>query len=342
MTSLDEHAAARFARMALENVAREYPNHITHLLNDDADAVTPRKLHPAFYGSYDWHSSVHSHWLLARILRLFPHAGFAPDIRRLLDRHLTSEKLAAEQAYFERPHRATFERPYGLAWLLQLAAELHEWDLAEARRWRGALRPLEELAIARFNDWLPKLSHAVRSGEHSQTAFALGLVHDYARSTQRAALTTLVNARSRDFYLQDRNAQLAYEPSGQDFLSPVLAEADLLRRVLPQKDFAIWLTSFMPQIPVNGDTDWLQPVVSQDQSDGKLAHLDGLNLSRAWMCAGIASTLSENDARRAAMSAIAAAHAAAGLAGIRAERYEGSHWLPSFAVYLLTRRGMKL
>ena len=159
MTSLDEQTAARFARMALENVAREYPNHITHRLNGDADAMTPRKLHPAFYGSYDWHSSVHSHWLLVRILRLFPHAGFAPEIRRLLDRHLTPEKLAAEQAYFEQPHRATFERPYGLAWLLQLTAELHEWHAAEALRWRMVLAPLEKLAKTRFAEWLPRLTH---------------------------------------------------------------------------------------------------------------------------------------------------------------------------------------
>ena len=341
MTRLDEHVAARFARMALENVAREYPNHITHLLNGDADAKTPRQLHPAFYGSYDWHSSVHSHWLLVRLLRLFPHAGFAPEIRRLLDRHLTADKLAAEQAYFERPHRATFERPYGLAWLLQLAAELHEWHVAEAMHWHALLAPLEKLAKARFAEWLPKLTHPVRSGEHSQTAFALGMTLDCARITDDRPLASLVESRSRDFYLQDMHAALAYEPSGQDFLSPVLAEADLIRRVLSRKDFAIWLTSFMPQIPVNGDTDWLQPVVSKDQSDGKLVHLDGLNLSRAWMCAGIADALPENDRRGTAMSAIAAAHAAAGLAGIREERYEGSHWLPSFAVYLLTRRGMK-
>ncbi|HVC38196.1 MAG TPA: DUF2891 domain-containing protein [Gammaproteobacteria bacterium] len=340
ITGLDEQTAARFARMVLENVAREYPNHITHMLNGDTDAMAPRKLHPTFYGSYDWHSSVHSHWLLVRILRLFPLAGVAPEIRSLLERHLTSEKLAAERAYFEQPHRATFERPYGLAWLLQLAAELHEWRAAEAMHWHAVLASLEELAKARFAEWLPKLTHPVRSGEHSQTAFALGMTLDCARITGDRQLASLVESRSRDFYLPDINAPLAYEPCGHDFLSPALAEADLMRRVLPQKDFVIWLTRFMPQIPVD-DTDWLRPVVSRDQSDGKLAHLDGLNLSRAWMCESIAGALPENDARRDAMLATAAAHTKAGLAAISERLYAGSHWLPSFAVYLLTRRGMK-
>lgn len=338
--TLDAYRAERFARIALENVAREYPNHLQHLLNDDADVRAPHALHPAFFGSYDWHSAVHNHWLLVRLLRLMPRTRFRETAGALLDAHLDAANIGAECRYLDAPQRAGFERPYGLAWLLQLAVELHEWDSAEARRWRAALRPLEELAVARFSDWLPKLSHAIRSGEHANTAFALGLLHDYARSTRHAALAALVKSRSRDFYSADRDAPLAYEPSGHDFLSPALAEADLLRRVLPQAEFADWLGKFMPQIPLRGNLPWLQPVASRDRADGKLAHLDGLTLSRAWMLEGVASVLSDSDPRREALLAAARAHAEAGLAAVTEEHYEGSHWLPSFAVYLLTRRGI--
>ncbi|MGB9430569.1 MAG: DUF2891 domain-containing protein [Gammaproteobacteria bacterium] len=338
--TLDEQTAARFARMALANVVREYPNHIMHILNDDADARIPKALHPAFFGSYDWHSAVHSHWLLVRLLRLFPETAFAGVARARLDAHLTATNMHAECGYFSAPHRAGFERPYGLAWLLQLAAELTEWHDSAAVRWRAALRPLEDLAVARFIAWLPKLNHPIRSGEHSQTAFALGLVHDYASSTQHAALRTLVESRSRDFYAHDVNAPLAYEPSGHDFLSPALAEADLMRRILPRADFPNWLTKFLPQIPKMENTNWLPPVSSRDRADGKLAHLDGLNLSRAWMLEGIAGALPAGDPRRAVLLASARIHAQAGLESVTEEHYEGSHWLPSFAVYLLTKRGL--
>lgn len=339
--ALDMRSAERFARVALDNVAREYPNHLQHLLNDDADVRAPRALHPAFFGSYDWHSAVHNHWLLVRLLRRMPQAQFCEAACALLDAHLGGANIVAECRYLDAPHRTGFERPYGLAWLLQLAVELHEWDSARARHWRTALRPLEELAVARFSEWLPKLSHPIRSGEHANTAFALGLLHDYARSTGHAALAALVQTRSRDFYSADSNVPLAYEPSGHDFLSPALAEADLMRRVSPQAEFSDWLGKFMPQIPVRGESSWLQPVASRDRADGKLAHLDGLTLSRAWMLEGMASVLSDGDARRAALRAAVRAHAQAGLAAVTEEHYEGSHWLPSFAVYLLTRRGIR-
>ncbi|MGH8336362.1 MAG: DUF2891 domain-containing protein, partial [Gammaproteobacteria bacterium] len=308
--------------------------------NGDADACTPRELHPAFYGSYDWHSAVHSHWLLVRLLHFFPDADFAAEARGVLDLHLAPTNIAAECRYFEAPHRAGFERPYGLAWLLQLASELHEWQTAEASSRRVVLAPLEMLAVRRFSAWLPKLSYPIRSGEHANSAFALGLVYDYALSTQHAALETLVRARCREFYLADSHAPLAYEPSGHDFLSPVFAEADLMRRILPQKEFTSWLTKFLPQIPANEDTRWLPPVSSRDPADGKLAHLDGLNLSRAWMLQAIAAALPDSDPRRAGLCAAACPHAEAGLAAVTDEHYEGSHWLPSFAVYLLTRRSL--
>jgi hypothetical protein len=336
---LNEANAARLARIVLDNVVREYPNHIMHMLNGDADALPPRALHPAFYGSYDWHSSVHSHWLLVRSLRLFPHAEFATDARATLDRHLTIANIDAECGYFEAPNRITYERPYGLAWVLQLAAELAEWDTPEARRWRGAVEKLERLAAHRITEWLPKLGNPVRGGEHANSAFSLTLAYDWARTVNADAALANIAQHSRRLYEKDRHAPLAYEPSGQDFLSPALAEADLMRRVLPQSEFSDWLGRFLPQLRVADDADWLPIVTPHDPADPKLSHLDGLNLSRAWMLQGIAESLSAGDRRRESLLSTAKAHAEAGVAAIRAEFYAGSHWLPSFAVYLLTERG---
>ncbi|HET7921606.1 MAG TPA: DUF2891 domain-containing protein [Gammaproteobacteria bacterium] len=339
MNTLDEATAMRLTRMVLDNVIREYPNHIMHLLNADADALPPRALHPAFYGSYDWHSAVHSHWLLVRVLRLFPRAECASSMRDVLERHLSADNMAQECRYFEPAERVTYERPYGLAWLLQLAAELAEWDTPDARRWRERLLPLERLAAQRLGDWLQKLGHPVRGGEHANSAFALALTHDWCVIARDETLRACIEQHARRLYLADRQAPLAYEPSGQDFLSPALAEADLLRRVLPQAPFAAWLDEFLPQLPRAQDAGWLPLAGTQHATDPKLAHLDGLNLSRAWMLQGIASALPAGDARRGVLLDTAQAHAQAGLAAIHAERYAGSHWLPSFAVYLLTRRG---
>ena len=330
----------RLAQMALANLGREYPSHLMHLLEGEADAAAPRALHPVFYGAYDWHSAVHNYWMLVRLLRLLPDGAFASGARSLIGRQLTAANVAEECRYLDHPQRASFERPYGLAWLLQLTAELAEWDSAEAHTWRAALVPLEDLAVQRFRDWLPKLPYPIRSGEHSQTAFAFSLVHDWAITTGEDEMRTQVESRSRAFHLDDVDAPLAYEPSGQDFLSPVLAEADLMRRVLGQAEYGRWLQSFLPRIPTDGSGRWLQPAMSPDPSDPKLAHLDGLNLSRAWMLQGIAAALPAADKRRGALGATAAAHTNAGLSGIRADLYAGSHWLPSFAVYLLTARGL--
>ena len=337
----DINAADRFAKLALACVHKEYPNHISHTLNSDADVAPPRKLTPAFYGCYDWHSSVHGHWLLVRLLRTFPTADFAQPAREALRQSLTAENIAQEAEYLRGEGRASFERPYGLAWLLQLAAELREWDDPQAKEMSANLRPLEQAAEERLSTWLPKLSHPVRIGEHDQTAFGLGLMLDYARAANDEKFASLLTSKARQFYFNDQNCPLAYEPSGEDFLSPCLGEADLMRRVLSTQDFARWLRTFLPQIPTSTAKSWLQPVVSPDPSDPKLAHLDGLNLSRAWMLEGIASGLSKNDKRLASISATAEAHRRAGLAAVTGEHYEGGHWLGSFAVYLVTRRGMK-
>jgi hypothetical protein len=336
--AFDAKAAGRFANLALACVHKEFPNHISHTLNSDADVAPPRQLTPAFYGCYDWHSSVHGHWLLVRLVRKFPAAPFVPAARDALRQSLTAENLAQEAAYLRGEGRASFERPYGLAWLLQLTAELREWDDPQAKEMSANLRPLEQVVLDRLKKWLPKLSNPVRIGEHDQTAFALGLIMDYARGADDKEFSDLLVSKARQFYFRDKSCPLAYEPSGEDFLSPCLGEADVMRRVLSPQDFAVWLKTFLPQIPQSNA--WLQPVVSPDPSDPKLAHLDGLNLSRAWMLNGIAASLPKHDKRLPAIRAAAAAHQRAGLAAVTGEHYEGGHWLGSFAVYLVTGRGL--
>jgi hypothetical protein len=336
----DIKAAQRFANLALACVHKEYPNKISHNLNSDADVGPPRKLTPAFYGCYDWHSSVHGHWLLVRLIRTFPNATFAPSAREALRQSLTAENIAQEAAYLRAEGRASFERPYGLAWLLQLVAELREWDDPQAKEMAANLHPLETVVLERLNNWLPKLSHPVRIGEHDQTAFSLGLMLDYSRGTGNTTFADLLESKGRQFYLGDKDCPLAYEPSGEDFLSPCLGEADLMRRVLPSPEFARWLGTFLAQISPAKKGSWLQPVVSPDPSDPKLAHLDGLNLSRAWMLEGIAASLPKNDKRLPMIMAAAEEHKSAGLAAVTGKHYEGGHWLGSFAVYLVTKRGI--
>lgn len=340
---VDAAAAERFANLALACVHKEYPNKIAHVLNGDADVKPPRELTPAFFGCYDWHSAVHGHWLLARLARQFPDAPFAARARAALDRSLTPENIAVEVGYLETKGRTTFERPYGLAWLLQLAAELHEWDDPQARRWAAALDPLAKAAAARIRTWAPKLTHPIRIGEHNQTAFGFGLILDWARAAGDRGdreMASLIESRTRDLYLKDRDCPIEYEPSGEDFLSPCLGEADLVRRVLPPAEFASWLSTFLPGIPRDGRGGWLAPGVVTDPTDPKLAHLDGLNLSRAWMLEGIASALPANDPRLAGLRAAAAAHRESGLRSVTGEHYEGGHWLGSFATYLVTGRGL--
>ena len=333
-SDFDQALAARFAALALDCVHQPYPNKIAHSLNSDADVQPPRELTPAFYGCYDWHSSVHGHWLLVRLARMFPQAPFAPEARRAVALSLTPAHIAREVAYLNASGRNTFERPYGLAWLLQLAAELREFDDPDARQWSAALGPLEAAATARLAAWLPKLQYPIRTGEHNNTAFSMGLMLDYARVSGNTAFGGVVEARARDYYLKDRNCPLAYEPSGEDFLSPCLAEADVVRRILPPAEFARWFTAFLPAVD-------LEPTQVSDVTDGKAYHMAGLNLSRAWMLEGIVSQLPAADARRRPLTALAARLKAAGLASIRSEHYEGGHWLGSFAVYLVSGRGLR-
>jgi len=344
--TLDAAAAARFAALALKCLHQEYPNHISHTLNGDSDARPPHELTPAFYGCLDWHSDVHGHWLLVRLMRLFPDAPFVTAARTAVARSLTPQNIAAEIAYLRAAGRASFERPYGLAWLLRLAAELRRADDAEARSWAATLAPLESEVAARLESYLPKLYYPIRIGEHDQSAFSLGLIWDWAAVSGDAQMRAALIDVAQRFYSSDRNCPLAYEPSGEDFLSPCLAEADFMRRVLAPAAFARWLSAFLPQIPRAGGagadlTAWLPPGVVTDRADPKLAHIDGLNLSRAWMLEGIAHGLPAHDPRIPALLAAATQHAAAALPAVTGEHYEGGHWLGTFAVYLTSQAGLQ-
>ncbi len=343
--AIDESGAAAFAALALDCVLKEYPYGLRLRLESDDDLGLPRDLTPVFYGCYDWHSAVHGHWLLARLTRRFPGAEFAPGARAALDHNLAEERVAAELTFVSKEGRRGFERPYGLAWLLQLDAELHEWssdtaagedDRNRAARWRETLAPLTANGVERLAEFFEKLEHPVRVGEHKQTAFSAGLIHDWAVSVGDQPMQDLLAARARVWYGGDRDCPVDYEPSGQDFLSPCVAEADFMRRVLPADEFAAWLDAFLPgPLPPN-----LEPVrVPQDEEDA-FGHLHGLHLSRAWMLQGIVSALPEGDGRRGAMAALAARNAEAGFAGVDPTNYVGSHWLGSFATYLATGRGV--
>ena len=345
--SLDAGAAARFAALALKCLHQEFPNHISHTLNSAADARPPHELTPTFYGCLDWHSDVHGHWLLVRLLRLFPQAPFASRAREALAQSFTPQNVAGELAYMHGAGRASFERPYGLAWLLRLGAELRLWDDADARRWSAALTPLETEAAARLEAWLPKLHYPIRVGEHDQTAFSFGLVWDWAVVSADPHMRSLLADAAERFYRRDRACPLGYEPSGEDFLSPCLAEADFMRRVLPPADFSHWLTGFLPQLTAASAggaaasrTPWLPPGVVTDRADPKLAHIDGLNLSRAWMLQGIAHALPKRDPRRATLLRAATEHANASLPAVTGEHYEGGHWLGTYAVYLTSEAGL--
>lgn len=335
---MDAALAERVARLLLAALQREYPNKIGHVLSSDADVKPPRELTPVFFGCFDWHSAVHSHWALTRVLRARPDTESSADGLAALERSFEPERVAGELDYLAAPGREGFERPYGLAWLLQLRAELAEWgaDGAEApARWHATLGPLCALAERHLKSWLDALDYPVRSGEHSQSAFAIGLWLDSVAPDSAAH----IRERALALYEHDHDGPLHLEPSGHDFLSPCLAEADLMRRVLGPEQFAAWLDGWLPSLRDPAQRA-LQPVRCPDRSDGKLTHLDGLNLSRAWMLQGIVGGLPADDPRRPALLDMAAQHGAAGLAGVSGEHYAGAHWLGSFAVYLATGRGL--
>ncbi|WP_420428794.1 DUF2891 domain-containing protein [Kordiimonas sp.] len=330
----------RFARMALSCIHREYPNKISHVMNSDKDAKPPKALTPAFYGCFDWHSSVHGHWLLVRLSKLDPASPFTAITEQALEQSFSIENLNREVAYYTAKGRNGFERPYGIAWYLQLVAELHESPNAVHKSWREILAPLEAEIVKKMSAWLPNLAYPVRLGTHNQSAFAFGLMLDYARTVGNAEFEALLTERTRTFFADDTNCPIGYEPSGEDFLSPCLMEADLMRRVMDVEEFSAWLTAFLPGIPDDGSASWLTPAIVKDATDGKLVHLDGVNLSRAWALEGIASALSDGDPRIPSLLAAADVHKKAGIEAVSDAHYAGSHWLASFATYLTTKRGI--
>jgi hypothetical protein len=321
-------AIARLARLPLAGITRAYPHKLDHVVTGNGEVTDPRTLHPAFYGCYDWHSAVHGHWALVRVLRRYPDVPDAVAIRAALDTNLTADHLAAEAAYFAGPYRQAFERTYGWAWLLELARELDGWDDPDGARWAAHVAPLAGVIVERWLAFLPRQAHPIRSGGHANTAFGLALALDYARQVGAHELAELIVARALSYFGDDVGAPAAWEPGGEDFLSPALVEADLMRHVVA--DFPAWLARFLPALPASLQV----PVEVGDRSDPKLAHLDGLNLSRAWCLRAIAGALPAADPRRGAFAAAAAAHARAGLAHVATGDYMGEHWLATFALYL--------
>jgi len=331
---LTEDRAANLADLALHCIQTEYPNKLSHVLNDGADALTPRELHPAFFGCFDWHSAVHGHWMLVRILKLYPTLPAADRIRRVLDENLRPEHIRAEVEYLEGTGRASFERTYGWAWLLKLADELADWPDDDARHWFANLRPLADEIVSRYIDFLPRQYYPIRRGVHANTAFGIAFTLDYARSTANASLEAVLIERARAYYLRDSGCPGDWEPDGDDFLSPCLQEADLMRRVLPPAEFGKWFQSFLPALARGEASPLLTPAIVTDRSDPKLVHLDGLNLSRAWCLYGIVGALPDGK-MSARLSASADTHLRATLGYISSGNYEGEHWLASFAVYAL-------
>lgn len=330
----------QFAELALACLDKEYPNSIKHVLQSDTDALTPSQMHPAFFGCFDWHSSVHGHWLLVKALKTFPDHPAFQKIKPRLAAHFTQANIQKELAYFQQEGRNSYERPYGMAWYLQLVSELHDWHEPEAQQWRQNLQPLEQEIKTKLKQWIPKLTHPIRNGTHSQTAFSFGLMLDYAEQVGDLNFQVFLQNHISRFYLKDKKCPINYEPSGHDFLSACLAEADLMRRVfLKPKAYQKWLKKFLPQI--KHGSDWLAVAVSTDPSDGHLSHMDGLNISRAWMLEGMASTMPINDKRRALLLRQANNHRQAGLAAVTGEHYAGGHWLGSFAMYYLTQSGLR-
>ncbi len=336
---LDEALASAFTRIALANLRREYPNKPDHVLDSAADLAAPRALHPVFHGSYDWHSAVHMHWLLVALLRRFPQMPEAPPARALLDGSFDARLLALEADYLRRPSAASFERPYGWAWLLKLAAEAEAWarehPTGPAAGWNPALAPLARAIALRFAEYLPRLAWPVRSGVHGNSAFALDLALDWAQESGEGGLAELVRSRAAAWFGRDRDCPLAYEPSGEDFLSPGLTEAALMRRVLAPGAWSAWLDAFLPDWSPEALGRWLEPVRVEHPEDPRLAHLDGLNLSRSWCWRRLAAALAKADPRRAVAAEAARRHLEASLPAVSGGHYAGRHWLASFALLAL-------
>jgi hypothetical protein len=327
--------ASRFAELALRCVTREYPNKLDHVMNDSSEVRPPKSLHPSFYGCFDWHSSVHGHWMLARILRQFPDLPEVGRIREALGANLSAENLKLEVSYLDKPERQSFERTYGWAWLLKLAEELRKSEDPMVAGWAANLKPLADALASRYMDFLPKQNYPIRTGVHPNTAFGLAFALDYAQSCSDKKLESLIRERSMTYFAGDKDYPGAWEPGGEDFFSPALMEAYLMRRVMKPGEFAGWFHRFLPGITGGHPAALLEPAKVTDRTDPKLVHLDGLNLSRAWCMKSISAGLPPSDGSIKILKDSADLHARAGLSHVASGDYAGEHWLASFAVFLL-------
>jgi hypothetical protein len=334
--NINSELAGHFAALALKCIEKEYPNNPSHLMNDETELWSPKIMHPAFYGCFDWHSAVHGHWMLIRLLIKYPDLADAERIRNALDHNLTEANINKEVHYFQQKSRRSFERTYGWAWLLKLAEQLDGWRDPQGMMWRKNIQPLEKEIVKQYLDFLPKQTYPIRTGVHPNTAFGLSFALDYARKTQNKELENLIMERSLFYFSNDKNCPASWEPGGEDFFSPCLMEADLMRRVLSTEDFQKWFYRFLPNLKDGAPAVLLNPATVTDRSDGKLVHLDGLNLSRSWCMKHIASVLQENNPVRRILIESAKKHACDALKNISSGDYAGEHWLASFATYLLT------
>jgi hypothetical protein len=331
--SLTPELASKFAKLALSHITREYPNVLQHILSGPEDVRSPRVLHPVFFGSMDWHSCVHGYWLLATVLRIYPDHAHSGAIREVFDAQITPGAVAGELAYLEGRHRQTFERPYGWAWLLMLAAEIKRHGTPDAKRWNDMLAPLTDAFVLRFTEFLPKATYPTRVGTHFNSAFALTLALEYAEIAGDESLRMLVASKATAWYRNDRDCQ-AWEPSGDDFLSSALIEAACMRRVLTAAEFLDWFTAFLPRLGRKEPSSLFQPATVSDRGDAKIAHLDGLNLSRAWCWRSIAAVLPDDDPRTSVALESARIHLDASLPHVAGD-YMGEHWLATFALLAL-------
>ena len=333
---LNKEQAAAFARLALKGLQKEYPNKPGDILRSEKDVKSPQSTHPAFYGCFDWHSSVHGHWMLVHLLRLFPDLPEQKRIRGVLAENLSAKNLLVEAQYFAEPNHQSFERTYGWAWLLKLAEELHDWDDADGKQWSSNLRPLADAIVERYIAFLPKQTYPIRCGVHPNTAFGLMFAFDYAQAVGNKPLRDLVEERSLAYYAKDEMIPAVWEPDGADFFSPSLLEADLMHRILSADKFQVWFGRYLPDLAKGKPKTLLEPATVTDRTDPQLVHLDGLNLSRAWCMRSIAGALPKDDPRRRILIDSALRHAEAALRHVASGDYAGEHWLASFAVYLLS------
>ena len=327
----DEHAN-KLVKLPIKCIDIEYPNKLNQVIGSDEYLRSPKNLHPAFYGCFDWHSAVHGHWSLVRLLKEKPELKERDRILEGLKAHLTKENIALEIEDFEDSLSQGFERTYGWAWLLKLAEELETWDEPQAKELSENMKPLADVIVERCMKFLPKLHYPIRVGTHTNTAFALCMVYDYAETTKNDDLMELIKKRAVDFYAADTDCPLSWEPSGYDFLSPCFEEANLMRRVYSKEEFKSWLEKFLPEL---GNQDFaLKPAVVSDRTDGHLVHLDGLNFSRAWCLYGIANTLPEDYGH---LVKIGNKHIEYSFENLVGDSYEGGHWLASFALLALSQ-----